>query len=194
MSVQNPRQEPADNPPPSFETLLRLQTDLLQKMAIIIGPWKLVVGLLCAVVGLIGALVAQRLTIQSAAKQAVTEGKFLGELAAMVRPGCIFDGKGVIKPADNFGAAELIDSIDVKPIPGVGGFKITLKFKKHLRNEPIVTGLNVNVFQEQVEQGPDNTWTFSLTPALTIGPMLGESREGLPWEIGFYKFKLEILH
>lgn len=150
-----------------------------------INPWQTLIGV---VLGLVAGVGGTWLNIRSAARDAVTEEKFLSELAARVRPACIFDSKGAI--LSDVGASEMIESIAVKNVPQEYGFEITIKFKKRLINEPIVTGLSVNLFPERVTRGPDNLWTFALNPASTLPALLSEG--GAP-TLSDSKFKLEIL-
>jgi hypothetical protein len=150
-----------------------------------INPWQTLIGV---VLGLVTGVGGTWLNIRSAARDAVTEEKFLAELAARVRPTCIFDGNGAI--LSDLGASEMIESIAVKHVPQDYGFSITIKFKRRLVNEPIVTGLSVNLFPEQVTRGSDNLWTFALTPASTLPALL---TDGGPPARPDAKFKLEIL-
>lgn len=157
----------------------------VRKLADWLSSWQLLVGV---IIGLATGVGATWLNIRSAARDAVTDERFLGSLAEKVRPTCIFDSKGAI--LSDVGASDLIDSISVKHVPENYGFEVVIKFKKRLVNEPIVSGLSVNLFPETVTRGPDNTWTFALTPASTLPALL---TDGGPPTPPAGKFKLEIL-
>jgi len=174
-------------PAPAQKTPVTPADRVVRQLADRLSPWQLVIGFL---IGVMCAGVTMWFNIRSAARDAVTEDKFLGELAAQVRPSCIFDSKEAVLA--DFGANDLIESIKVKEAPQIYGFEITIRFKKHLANEPIINGLNVNLYPESVTRGSMNTWTFVMTPASTLPSLLAEGYGEREKRI--YKFKLEILH
>ena len=102
--------------------------------------------------GILGTGATAWFNIRNAAREAVTEEKFLGELAARVRPSCVFDQRGAI--VIDSGAGKLFESIDAKSIKEAYGFEIKIKFNKHVATEPILGDMNVLLYPEVVKRGP----------------------------------------
>jgi hypothetical protein len=138
---------------------------------------------------IIGAIYGAGLWIDSRARDAVLDERFLRDLAGKIRPSCTFDSAGVI--LSDAGASELIESIKVKNRPQVFGYEVAVQFKKHIANEPLLSGVNINLLPETVTRGPSHTWTFLLTPAWTSPAILDPDSTN---EIRYCKFLLEMLH
>jgi len=101
---------------------------------------------------MLGAFIAGAVTvyiwcdarITTAARNAVLNERFLGELAKQVRPTCVFNSKGVIET--DLGTADYLEKIRLKFAPAVYGIEIMLDCKKHLAYAPLVTCLNADLF------------------------------------------------
>lgn len=174
--------------PPDIEAL----EENLRKHRPRIELWKFYVGILAAVlIGICSGIITTFGFIRGWAQSAVQNEKFLGTLAAQVRPTCIFDSRGTL--LNQFGTEDYISNILVTPIPKDYGFEIKVNGKKHLDNAPIVTGLNVGLYEAQAEPTPGtmNDWTILMIPQSTVSAILGEANMDTN---GIYKFRLEILH
>ena len=152
---------------------------VVRKWADWLGPWQLVIGLLF---GVIFGGVTMWFNIRSAARDAVTDEKFLGELAAKVRPSCVFNFQGAIMT--EVGSAEYIGPINVRR-EGESVFVIQVKGKKHLNYPPLVECISYQMHTEEAVRTLGYDWEIKL--AATVAFMTDSEVKG-------FQFKLEILH
>jgi hypothetical protein len=153
-----------------------------------VEPWSFVVGLTIGVGLGISGMVAW---IRTSAQSAVMDEKFLGTLAAHVRPTCIFDSHGTIEA--DLGAGEYIEDIRVTPTPENYGFEVVIRAKRHLAYAPLVTGVDANLFPDSATRGKLHDWKIVLAPNTTLdgfpiggGPGMDTNK--------LHRFKVEILH
>jgi len=147
--------------------------------------------------GMLGAFIAGAVTvyiwcdarITTAARNAVLNERFLGELAKQVRPTCVFNSKGVIET--DLGTADYLEKIRLKFAPAVYGIEIMLDCKKHLAYAPLVTCLNADLFTVTVDRMAPNGWDYLIRPNSTESGIITDA----PMDTNtVYRFKIEILH
>lgn len=151
------------------------------------NPWKKFAALVVAiwVVGY-NAIVF----IQTKAQEAVLNEKFLANLATRVRPTCVFNSRGSVEAAAGF--EDYVADINVAPLPVKFGFQITVKAKKHLHYEPLVTCLDGNLHLSKSERGRLHDWVYEVVPN-PKGEMFFTKDDRMDTNAVF-RFKLEILH
>jgi len=150
-------------------------------------PWKTYIAAAGAI-WLVGYGFIQ--FVDSRARHAVTDEKFLTEIALKIRPTCVFNSRNSVLAES--GTEGYLSGIDVKPLPEKYGFRISLGFNKHLQNEPILTCIDANINVEKAERGQMHDWIFEMIPS-TKGQMYLTS-EDLMNTNHVYRFKLEIIH
>jgi hypothetical protein len=168
----------SSDPAPPAPALANAQT-AAQKWTDRIKPWHFLATL---ILGLIGGGLTMWFNIRSAAREAVTEEKFLGELAAKVRPSCIFDFQGAI--LSELGTAEYIGPISIQR-EAEHMFHIKIKGKKHLRFQPLVECISYEMHTVKAVRTEGYDWDVTL--ASTVAFMTDA-------QVKDFQFKLEILH
>ena len=118
--------------------------------------------------------------------------KFLGTLAARIRPSCIFNSRGAIEA--DFGAGDYIDGITVVPQPKVYGYSITIKAKRHLAYAPLVTGIDVGLLPQSAIRGTMHEWIVSVAPNGGVPALLLDASAGSTTNNEVHTFRLAILH
>jgi hypothetical protein len=127
--------------------------------------------------------------VRDAAREAVLDGKFQGILANRVRPSLVFNTHESIDP--DFGAAEHISDISGTPESKFYGFNILIKAKHHLAYAPLITAIDINLFQSTADRDRLNDWRIQMTPNTTVPGILAE--DALDINV-VHRFRLDILH
>jgi hypothetical protein len=155
----------------------------------LVESWTGMVGLVTAIAGLVVLVLGAGAWIDNRAEKAVLDEKVLGKLAEKIRPFCIVDSKNIIEA--NRGADEYIEGITVTASPGVYGYDIAIKCKRHLNYPPLVTALNVSLHPQIIERRRGNDWLITMTPQSTI--TMFNSANAMDVKTT-HRFMVEILH
>ena len=155
------------------------QTAKVRKLQVTVEPWQwLVATILVVVSGYFGF----QAWIRSVATDAVLNEKFLGELAAKVRPSCVFDFNGSILA--EVGTQDYVSRIRVETNGGWSYF-VFVDCKRHLNYPPIIQYLNKPLHTVESVRSTGYGWKITMNTGVLV-------TEDYPTNNPLYK--LEILH
>jgi hypothetical protein len=149
------------------------QVGIMKKAAKLWKPIKSLAAVLGVLAVIGGAIYGVPAWVHKEAQNAVLNEKFLGTLAARIRPTCVFDSRGAIEA--DLGAMEYLEDIRVTPAPQVYGFEVVVKANRHLAYAPLVTGISADLFPQSATRGRLHEWRIVLSPSSTApGLLIGD--------------------
>jgi hypothetical protein len=147
-------------------------------------------GLAGIILTVASLLWAATVWVDSRVEKAVLDEGYLRTLAARVRPSCIVNTRNTVEL--QHGAEDYIDTVVVTPSPGVNGYDLLIKAKRHLAYAPLVTALNVSLHPQVTERQDGHNWKITMTPQLTYSPLTTDNG-GFNTNV-VHRFLVEVLH
>lgn len=111
-----------------------------------------------ATVGLALALVAAAFWTRDQAQKAVLDPNFVSDLSKTIRPFMVTDSKRRI--LSDYGAARELDDFKIEFSTNKVDIKVTLEFKSHRQNPPIVRPMSPGLYLDRFERGTKHSWIF----------------------------------
>lgn len=118
-----------------------------------LGQFQFIVG---AVFGIALAITSAMFWTREQARQAVTEPDFVAKLSRSIRPYMVIDSHKTV--ISDYGASEFLNDIRFEIVNNQCDLKITLSFKHHMANPPLVQAMTRWFYLSRAERGEMHDW------------------------------------